>query len=256
MEARKQVDTPSVRDREVNRPKRRRIGAEARHSQLIEVAERVFVEDGYERASMEHIADEAGVTRTLVYQHFPAKRDLYMAVLDRVIPEFVKRVIPPVEVRPKYPWRLLAGFRAFLALLEEEGSAINLLLGERPHEPWLAEQIKRLYRMFIEHFEHEFEGRAQPESVRLIATCYLGMLEAVARSWPADKRIGLDAEEVARLLSQLVWDGLRGMGIPEDMVDEQYADEPPGKWRPDLEYLEKLAEKVPGSMRTGESRIH
>lgn len=230
-------------------PKRRRIGAEARHAQLIKVAEIVFVREGFERASVEQIAEEAGVTRTLVYQHFPAKRDLYMAVVDRIIPEFIRRMVPLVDLRPKHPWRLLNGFRQFFALLQEEGSAIKLLLGERPREPWIVERLDKLTDTFLEYFEREYEGYGTKAQVRIIATCYLGMIEAIARAWPADELLELDAEQMSMNLAQFLWGGIRSFDLPDEMVDSKYADEPPQKWRPDLQYLEALANRVPGRLR-------
>ncbi len=235
----------SAKDKE--KPKRRRIGADARHKQLIDIAEGVFIREGYDRASMEQIADEAGVTRTLVYQHFSAKKDLYMAVIERVIPEFIRRVVPPEEERPKHPWILLAGFRQFLTLLQDEGSTIKLLMGERPHDPWIAERLDGLSTTFLEHFEREYEGTAPKPYIRLVAICYLGIIEAVSRSWPSDGALDLDAEEMSQALAQFMWGGMRTFDLPKKMVDEQYVDEPPEKWRPNMEYLEVLAEKVPGA---------
>ncbi len=237
----------------IGKPKRRRIGADARHAQLIKVAEKVFVSEGYERASMEQIADEAGVTRTLVYQHFPAKRDLYMAVTDRVIPEFVKRMVPAVDIRPKHPWRLLNGFRQFLALLQEEGNAIQLLLGERPREPWIVERMEELNRTFLEYFEREYKDAGSRQYVRLVAICYLGVIEAVARAWQADGGIDMDADEMSKALAQLMWGGIRTFDLPDEMVDAKYADEPPKKWRPDMEYIEALAENVPDALSSTKS---
>ncbi len=234
-------------DKGLEKPKRRRIGADARHKQLINIAEGVFIREGYEVASMEQIADEAGVTRTLVYQHFPAKKDLYMAVIERVIPEFLERVVPPKEDRPKHPWRLLAGFRQFLTLLQDEGSAIRLLMGERPHDPWIAERLDGLSATFLEYFEREYEGTAPKPYIRLVAICYLGIIEAVTRSWPTDSALDLDAEEMSQALAQFVWGGMRTFDLPKEMIDDKYVDEPPDRWRPNMEYLEAMAEKVPGA---------
>lgn len=239
---------------DVSKRKRKRIGATARRAQLIEVAEQVFIRQGYERTSMEQIAEEAEVTRTLVYQHFPAKRDLYMAVVERVIPEFMARVIPKVDVRPKHPWRLLAGFRSFLGLLNEEEAAVKLLLSERPKEPWIADRMEKLVEVFVDYFASEYEGLAPDKEVRILARCYLGMLESVAHVWPMDKKYDLDIDELARLLSRFVWGGMRSFDLPPQLVDKKYADEPPQKWRPDLEYLEALAEQMPEGIRPGERR--
>ena len=56
----------------------------ARRAQLLQAAHDVFVANGYHAAAMDEIADRAGVSKPVLYQHFPGKLDLYLALLDRV----------------------------------------------------------------------------------------------------------------------------------------------------------------------------
>jgi AcrR family transcriptional regulator len=56
-----------------------------RRAQLLEAALEVFSADGYHAAGMDHIAERAGVTKPVLYQHFPSKLDLYLALLDAAI---------------------------------------------------------------------------------------------------------------------------------------------------------------------------
>jgi AcrR family transcriptional regulator len=60
-----------------------RLPRSARRAQLLEAAQEVFVESGYHAAAMDEIADRAGVSKPVLYQHFPGKLDLYLALLDR-----------------------------------------------------------------------------------------------------------------------------------------------------------------------------
>ena len=53
-----------------------------RRAQLLESALEVFVAQGYHAAAMDDIADRAGVSKPVLYQHFPGKLDLYLALLD------------------------------------------------------------------------------------------------------------------------------------------------------------------------------
>ena len=53
-----------------------------RRVQLLESALEVFVAQGYHAAAMDDIADRAGVSKPVLYQHFPGKLDLYLALLD------------------------------------------------------------------------------------------------------------------------------------------------------------------------------
>ncbi len=53
-----------------------------RRDQLLESALEVFVAQGYHAAAMDDIAERAGVSKPVLYQHFPGKLDLYLALLD------------------------------------------------------------------------------------------------------------------------------------------------------------------------------
>ena len=55
----------------------------ARRAQLLESALEVFVAQGYHSAAMDDIADRAGVSKPVLYQHFPGKLELYLALLDQ-----------------------------------------------------------------------------------------------------------------------------------------------------------------------------
>src|SRR5438477_12464077 len=64
-------------------PVRKRMTADQRRQQLEQVASTVFAERGYRSASMAEIADRAGVTVPVLYDHFPSKLALYAAIFDR-----------------------------------------------------------------------------------------------------------------------------------------------------------------------------
>ena len=64
------------------RPRGGRMPRRERRVQLLESALEVFVAQGYHAAAMDDIADRAGVSKPVLYQHFPGKLDLYLALLD------------------------------------------------------------------------------------------------------------------------------------------------------------------------------
>jgi len=53
-----------------------------RHAEIIEVALRLFNEQGYDKTSLREIADEIGVTKAALYYHFPSKEDIVRAALE------------------------------------------------------------------------------------------------------------------------------------------------------------------------------
>ena len=60
-----------------------RLPRTARRAQLLVAAQEVFVRSGYHSAAMDEIAERAGVSKPVLYQHFPGKLDLYLALLDQ-----------------------------------------------------------------------------------------------------------------------------------------------------------------------------
>ena len=77
-------------------PAGRRLTADARRRQLFDVALSLFAEHGYAATTMDDIAEAAGVTKPLVYQHFESKRALYLELMDVVS----TRIGRPVSSRP------------------------------------------------------------------------------------------------------------------------------------------------------------
>lgn len=65
-----------------SRPRTTRLPKEQRRRQLLQVARTVFSEGGYHGVSMEEIAEAAGVSKPVLYQHFPGKHELYVALVE------------------------------------------------------------------------------------------------------------------------------------------------------------------------------
>src|SRR5215468_4284493 len=68
-----------------------------RRAQLLAAATDIFVNNGYHATVMDDIAEHAGVSKPVLYQHFPGKLDLYLALLERHAAELVRRVVGAIE---------------------------------------------------------------------------------------------------------------------------------------------------------------
>ena len=73
----------------------------------------MFVAQGYHAAAMDDIADRAGVSKPVLYQHFPGKLDLYLALLDESADELVAIVREALSSTTDNSQRVPATFRAF-----------------------------------------------------------------------------------------------------------------------------------------------
>src|SRR5688572_2530630 len=66
------------------RPQRSRLDPAQRRQQMLDAANDLFVERGYEEVSVEDIARAAGVTRGLVHHYFGGRTEVYVALLERL----------------------------------------------------------------------------------------------------------------------------------------------------------------------------
>ena len=78
--------------------RRPRLAASARRAQLVEVGRMVFAERGYEATSVEEIAERAGISKPIVYEHFGGKEGLYAVVVDREVEHIVGRIVEAITV--------------------------------------------------------------------------------------------------------------------------------------------------------------
>src|SRR5213080_5576474 len=84
-----------------------------RRAQLLAAAKRVFAANGYHAAAMDEIAERAGVSKPVLYQHFPGKLELYMALLDTHVDELIARVDNAMESTTDNKQRVHAAVTAY-----------------------------------------------------------------------------------------------------------------------------------------------
>src|SRR3954470_22313940 len=96
---------------------RGRMSRGARRVQLLDSALRVFVTNGYHAAAMDEIAEQAGVSKPVLYQHFPGKLDLYIALLESHVDELVGRVEEALNSTTDNKLRVQAAVGAFFGFV-------------------------------------------------------------------------------------------------------------------------------------------
>jgi AcrR family transcriptional regulator len=104
-----------------------------RREQVIDAALRVTVEQGYEGVSIEAIARSAGVTRPVIYDHFPNLGALLQALIEReerIALEQLAAVIPGPELEgsPDPVTLLGSGVRRFLEAVAVRPSTWRIIL--------------------------------------------------------------------------------------------------------------------------------
>jgi len=184
----------------------------ARRAQLLGAAQEVFVAQGYHAAAMDDIAERAGVSKPVLYQHFPGKLDLYLALLDQHADALVAKVREALESTSENKMRVEATVAAYFEFVDGEGEAFRLVFeSDLTNVEAVRARMERTTQecaQAIAEVIREDAGLSSDEA-HLLAVGLAGMAQVGARYWlAADGSIPRDA--AARLLASLSWRGIRG----------------------------------------------
>src|SRR5918997_4578595 len=106
-----------------------RLPATARREQLLDVALDVFARSGYHDTSMNDIADAAGVTKPVLYQHFESKRELYLELLTDVGASLLEQIAKATAAAGTPRGQVEAGVSAYFHFVDGNRNAFTLLFG-------------------------------------------------------------------------------------------------------------------------------
>ena len=192
-----------------------RLSADARREQILDVAIQVFGRAGYYGASMNDIADAAGVTKPVLYQHFDSKSDLYAALLDEVGHADVAVDHEGDRRRRRRPRADRSrGFRAYFRWVAQRHDEFMLLFGgSARHAEEFADQIRAITDEAAAAIAPLIAVDIDPEHRDTLAHALVGLAEGASR-----RLVGLgerfDPDEIAREVSALAWAGLRAVQRP------------------------------------------
>jgi AcrR family transcriptional regulator len=110
-----------------SKPARRRLSAPDRRAAILDAALRIFSSRGYHAASIDEIAQEAGISKALIYEHFPSKKDLHASLLERHVQEIFEALARAAAGPEPGEVRLRNGVDAFLEWVETHKRAFRLL---------------------------------------------------------------------------------------------------------------------------------
>ncbi|GAB2866415.1 TetR/AcrR family transcriptional regulator [Lentzea nigeriaca] len=192
-----------------------RLPRTARRAQLLAAAQDVFVANGYHAAAMDEIAERAGVSKPVLYQHFPGKLELYMALLESHVDDMVSRVRAAIASSTDNKLRVRAAVAAFYDFVDGEGQAFRMVFeSDLRSEPAVQEAVERATTDSVDAITDTITADAglDPERARLLAVGLVGLSQVTARSWLADNR-RVPKEEAVALISNLAWRGIGG-GFP------------------------------------------
>lgn len=188
-----------------------RLPAPRRRRQLLEVALEVFGESGYHLASMDDVAEAAGVTKPVLYQHFGSKRELYLELLRDVGQQLMDAVTDAARAVEHPHEQVEAGFRAYFSFVAEHANAFRLLFGGglEPDEEFAA-VVTKVEEAIAAVIAELIDVDLDPEQRLVLAHGVIGLAEGTSRYWVA-QGLALDPERLANRVAELAWAGLRGI---------------------------------------------
>jgi AcrR family transcriptional regulator len=187
-----------------------RLPRSARRNQLLGAAEEVFVAQGYHAAAMDDIAERAGVSKPVLYQHFPGKLELYLALLDRHCDKLVAAVRGALDSTTDNKQRVAATIATYFDFVEHDSGAFRLVFeSDLTNEEAVRERTHRVTTECAEAIRDVIAsdtGLSDEESM-LLAVGLTGISQVTARYRLANAG-NLPSDEAARLISQLAWRGI------------------------------------------------
>ena len=187
------------------KPRGGRLPRRERRVQLLDAALEVFVAQGYHAAAMDDIAERAGVSKPVLYQHFPGKLELYLALLDAACDAVIDHCRRALASTPDNKTRVAAAMAAFYTYVADPRGAFRLVF-----ESDLTSECAAMIADVI----HDDTG-LPPEQSRLLAASLVGMAQVSARFWVSESS-GIAQSQAVELVSGLAWRGIRGYPLTDD----------------------------------------
>ena len=189
-----------------------RLPRSARRKQLLAAAQEVFVANGYHAAAMDDIAERAGVSKPVLYQHFPGKLELYLALLDthaETLSRTVQEALLATEDNRERIHGVLSAYFDFVDRDDQDGAFRLIFETDLGNEPAVAARVDAVAQQTMQAVADTVAAdtgldRGQAE---LLATALTGAAQVAARWWLARDR-PVSQEEAVHLLESLLWRGI------------------------------------------------
>ena len=201
-------------------PGRVRLSRDERRSQLLDAAREVFVSSGYHAAAMDAIALQAGISKPILYQHFPGKLELYLALLDAGTEALEAAVRAALASTDDNHERVNATIRAYFAFVSDPDSTFRLVFeSDLTGEPAVRDRVESVMQactLAVSEVIAEDTALDREEAL-LLAAGLTGAAQVAARWWlTQDGALGRGTAE--SLVAALAWRGIGGFPRADEVV--------------------------------------
>ena len=189
------------------------MAAADRRAAILDAALDVFSGSDFHQASLDAVAERAGVSKALIYEHFASKRELQRALLETYVGELLRRVIEATGRAEPGEERLRVGADAFLRFVEQRRDAWRMLV-RNPEEPGVAALVGRLQGeaadaiaalMTADAPDRDEDPRETELAIEMLAQQLVGALRALANWWDDHREV--PRERVLEMLMEFAWLG-------------------------------------------------
>jgi AcrR family transcriptional regulator len=176
----------------------------------------VFATNGFHATSMDDVATAAGVTKPVLYQHFPSKRALFVELLDDLGHQLLARLAEATRGATTGRERVEAGFDAYFRFVTSNEAAFRVLFGAAArNDAEFAEVVEGVLDDTADAISQLIDIQGTAEHRRVLAHALIGIAEATSRDALTESGAPLEPALLARWVSELAWFGLRGVRAEE-----------------------------------------
>ncbi|MFJ8386572.1 TetR/AcrR family transcriptional regulator [Streptomyces sp. NPDC094438] len=199
---------------------RRRLSPDERRNQLLDVGAHLFAAKPYQDVLMEDVAEQAGVSRALLYRYFPSKSVLFAAIYQQAADRLLAdtRIDPAGSLLEQLSAGLDIHFDYFAANRHTVLAANRVLAGDPVIQAIITDELAELRRRVLD--ATGLDGRSR-DTVSAALTSWLVFVRALCVEWltnEAFSRTELHAMSVGALRGALgaVTDADRLLGATDD----------------------------------------
>ncbi|MDR8018172.1 TetR/AcrR family transcriptional regulator [Nesterenkonia aerolata] len=197
----------------------KRLPRDERRRQLLDCALQVFVAKGYYGTSMDEIAEVARVSKPVLYQHFPGKRELFLDLLGTHLDQLQAMLTEALESTDDNKERVTGTVTAFYEFIARKDEAYRLLFASGMDND---EEVELLLTRFFDAVaaaiaEVIAEDTGQPMvAARMLGHGLIGMAVTSARHWISLSERP-DMEVSSEITARLAWRGISGFPLEPEL---------------------------------------
>ena len=202
--------------------RRRRLPGDVRRERILEAATRVFAERGYDGTSFGEIAEVAGITRPVVYDHFKDKEELHLLLLERERDRILEHVKVQLVADDTPEQRVFRALDAYSAYVETHPYAWRMLFRETAGDSKMASAQTKIQSqahlavatlLAKERGSKILSGRDREARLEMLAALWGSATNGLARWWYDHRKVPR-AEVVAAAMDAL-WLGVERLRAGE-----------------------------------------